>query len=168
MTTLRQHGTAHITPWPPTQSHSPCRPARDSALSLQLLPLNSLYESSLPPSNGAQPFLPLQVNRFLLDLIRVGEVHGIKFPREFALLIKQLLYFGEHWPGRVVVLVLEHWAVWVLVLGLEHWAVPVVAHEQYCCYVLLRHQAAGTTALRACMQHSRCLLASQLQGLPSD
>lgn len=38
----------------------------------------------------------LQVNRLLLDLVRVGETHGIRFPREFALLIKQLLYFGEH------------------------------------------------------------------------
>jgi hypothetical protein len=38
----------------------------------------------------------LQVNRFLLDLVRVGEVHGIRFPREFALLIKQLLYFGGY------------------------------------------------------------------------
>ena len=29
------------------------------------------------------------VNRFLLELIRVGEAHGVRFPREFALLVKQ-------------------------------------------------------------------------------
>jgi aarF domain-containing kinase len=36
------------------------------------------------------------VNRFLLELVRVGEKHGIKFPREFALLLKQLLYFDRY------------------------------------------------------------------------
>ncbi|PSC67556.1 hypothetical protein C2E20_8783 [Micractinium conductrix] len=36
------------------------------------------------------------VNRFLLDLVRVGENNGIRFPREFALLIKQLLYFDRY------------------------------------------------------------------------
>lgn len=36
------------------------------------------------------------VNRFLLDLVRVGESNGIRFPREFALLIKQLLYFDRY------------------------------------------------------------------------
>lgn len=36
------------------------------------------------------------VNRVLLDLVRVGENNGIRFPREFALLIKQLLYFDRY------------------------------------------------------------------------
>jgi aarF domain-containing kinase len=36
------------------------------------------------------------VNRFLLDLVRVGENNGIRFPREFALLIKQMLYFDRY------------------------------------------------------------------------
>ncbi|KAL4855170.1 putative aarF domain-containing protein kinase [Chlorella vulgaris] len=36
------------------------------------------------------------INRFLLDLVRVGESNGIRFPREFALLIKQLLYFDRY------------------------------------------------------------------------
>ncbi|GAB4822495.1 hypothetical protein N2152v2_009541 [Parachlorella kessleri] len=36
------------------------------------------------------------VNRVMLDLVRVGEIHGIRFPREFALLIKQLLYFDRY------------------------------------------------------------------------
>jgi len=37
-----------------------------------------------------------EVNRLLLDLIRVGEEHGIRFPREFALLLKQFLYFDRY------------------------------------------------------------------------
>jgi len=36
------------------------------------------------------------VNRFLIDIIRVGEANGVKFPREFALLIKQVLYFDRY------------------------------------------------------------------------
>ena len=36
------------------------------------------------------------VNRFLIDLVRVGEDNGVKFPREFALLIKQILYFDRY------------------------------------------------------------------------
>ena len=38
----------------------------------------------------------MQVNRLLLQIIKVGEVHGIRFPREFGLLIKQLLYFDRY------------------------------------------------------------------------
>lgn len=36
------------------------------------------------------------VNRLLLEIIRVGEENGVKFPREFALLIKQVLYFDRY------------------------------------------------------------------------
>eukprot|EP00890_Picochlorum_soloecismus_P005600 jgi/Picsp_1/6040/NSC_03394-R1_aarf domain-containing protein kinase len=36
------------------------------------------------------------VNRFLIEIIRVGEANGVKFPREFALLIKQVLYFDRY------------------------------------------------------------------------
>lgn len=36
------------------------------------------------------------INRLLLDVIRVGETHGIRFPREFGLLLKQLLYFDRY------------------------------------------------------------------------
>ena len=36
------------------------------------------------------------MNRFLIDIIRVGEENGVKFPREFALLIKQVLYFDRY------------------------------------------------------------------------
>ena len=30
------------------------------------------------------------VNRLLLELVRVGEANGVKFPREFGLLLKQV------------------------------------------------------------------------------
>lgn len=36
------------------------------------------------------------VNELLMDLVRIGEDHGLHFPREFALLIKQFLYFDRY------------------------------------------------------------------------
>src|SRR5690606_1343018 len=33
------------------------------------------------------------INNILLDLVKLGEQHGLHFPREFALLLKQFLYF---------------------------------------------------------------------------
>lgn len=36
-----------------------------------------------------------QVNRLLLDMVAIGERHGIRFPREFGLFVKQLLYFDR-------------------------------------------------------------------------
>jgi aarF domain-containing kinase len=38
----------------------------------------------------------LQVNRLLIEVIRVGEENGIRFPREFGLLMKQMLYFDRY------------------------------------------------------------------------
>ncbi|KAK1399742.1 ABC1 domain-containing protein [Heracleum sosnowskyi] len=37
-----------------------------------------------------------QMNALFLDVIRVSESYGLKFPREFALLVKQLLYFDRY------------------------------------------------------------------------
>ncbi|KAG0568306.1 hypothetical protein M758_6G009200 [Ceratodon purpureus] len=37
-----------------------------------------------------------QVNNLLLDVVRVSEDYGLKFPREFGLLLKQLLYFDRY------------------------------------------------------------------------
>ncbi len=31
----------------------------------------------------------------MLDMVAVGERHGIRFPRDFALLFKQMLYFDR-------------------------------------------------------------------------
>mmetsp|Transcript_16663 Transcript_16663/g.22965 ORF Transcript_16663/g.22965 Transcript_16663/m.22965 type:complete len:574 (-) Transcript_16663:168-1889(-) len=37
-----------------------------------------------------------QINDLLLNIVRVGETHGVKFPREFGLLLKQVLYFDRY------------------------------------------------------------------------
>ena len=38
---------------------------------------------------------PADLNDIMMDMIAVGERHGIKFPRDFALLFKQMLYFDR-------------------------------------------------------------------------
>ncbi|MCU7696024.1 AarF/UbiB family protein [Acinetobacter sp. AYS6] len=38
---------------------------------------------------------PADLNDIMLDMVGVGERHGIKFPRDFALLFKQMLYFDR-------------------------------------------------------------------------
>ncbi|ENV56726.1 hypothetical protein F951_02426 [Acinetobacter soli CIP 110264] len=38
---------------------------------------------------------PSDLNDIMLDVVAVGERHGIKFPRDFALLFKQMLYFDR-------------------------------------------------------------------------
>lgn len=38
---------------------------------------------------------PQDLNEIMLDLVAIGERHGIKFPRDFALLLKQMLYFDR-------------------------------------------------------------------------
>ncbi len=37
-----------------------------------------------------------EVNRIMMKLVSLGKSHGIHFPREFALLLKQLLYFDRY------------------------------------------------------------------------
>ena len=37
-----------------------------------------------------------QINRVVLDLVRVAETYGLQFPREFGLLLKQVLYFDRY------------------------------------------------------------------------
>jgi len=37
-----------------------------------------------------------EVNELLMEVVRVGENHGLHFPREFALLLKQFLYFDRY------------------------------------------------------------------------
>ncbi|MCP5169469.1 MAG: AarF/ABC1/UbiB kinase family protein [Hahellaceae bacterium] len=36
------------------------------------------------------------INSLLMDMVKTGEKHGIHFPREFALLMKQFLYFDRY------------------------------------------------------------------------
>ena len=42
------------------------------------------------PSGGSES------DRFLMEIVRIAEVHGIRFPREFTLLFKQFLYFDAY------------------------------------------------------------------------
>lgn len=37
-----------------------------------------------------------EVNNILMEMVQIGESHGLHFPREFALLIKQFLYFDRY------------------------------------------------------------------------
>ncbi|KAG2487613.1 hypothetical protein HYH03_013752 [Edaphochlamys debaryana] len=37
-----------------------------------------------------------QLNRLFIQLVRIGETHGVRFPREFGLFLKQLLYFDRY------------------------------------------------------------------------
>ena len=45
---------------------------------------------------AAVQFDEREVNRLLVDIVEMGERNGLKFPREFGLLIKQLLYFDRY------------------------------------------------------------------------
>lgn len=38
---------------------------------------------------------PADLNHIMMDMVTVGERHGIRFPRDFALLFKQMLYFDR-------------------------------------------------------------------------
>lgn len=38
---------------------------------------------------------PADLNDIIMDMVAVGERHGIRFPRDFALLFKQMLYFDR-------------------------------------------------------------------------
>ena len=37
-----------------------------------------------------------EVTRTLLELVGIGQEYGIKFPRDFGLLVKQALYFDRY------------------------------------------------------------------------
>jgi aarF domain-containing kinase len=37
-----------------------------------------------------------QVNRLLIEIVRVSDGYGLKLPREFGLLVKQLIYFDRY------------------------------------------------------------------------
>ena len=72
--------------------------------------LQSIYESldRLDPDivvsetddgNGIAATLAVDqqvVSQLLVDVVQVGEKNGVKFPREFGLLLKQILYFDRY------------------------------------------------------------------------
>ena len=51
-----------------------------------------------PPSDATDLSEPDQSepDRALLEIVRIAETHGIRFPREFTLLLKQFLYFDSY------------------------------------------------------------------------
>ena len=70
---------------------------RDLATSLQAIDTQVIVEASAGGRVAASVAADdVAVNRLLLDLVRVGEENGVRFPREFALLLKQVLYFDRY------------------------------------------------------------------------
>ncbi|WP_152205824.1 ABC1 kinase family protein [Marinobacter changyiensis] len=62
--------------------------------------LRRLYQQMDRMVPDATPYEPDQtedeVNNILMDMVKIGESHGLHFPREFALLLKQFLYFDRY------------------------------------------------------------------------
>jgi predicted unusual protein kinase regulating ubiquinone biosynthesis (AarF/ABC1/UbiB family) len=62
--------------------------------------LRQLYQQMDHMVPDATPYQPDQtedeVNNILMDMVKIGESHGLHFPREFALLLKQFLYFDRY------------------------------------------------------------------------
>ncbi|WP_166268640.1 ABC1 kinase family protein [Marinobacter caseinilyticus] len=62
--------------------------------------LRRLYQQMDRMVPDATPYQPDQtedeVNNILMDMVKIGEGHGLHFPREFALLLKQFLYFDRY------------------------------------------------------------------------
>lgn len=61
--------------------------------------LRRLYhqmDRMVPDTSYAAEEAEDEVNNILMDMVKIGEQHGLHFPREFALLIKQFLYFDRY------------------------------------------------------------------------
>ena len=74
-----------------------------SALARDLSGLQQHMETVVPTDPDQMPDIETlseetddDVNELLMQLVRIGEDHGLHFPREFALLIKQFLYFDRY------------------------------------------------------------------------
>ena len=55
--------------------------------SAQAMPIEELQEGVLDET---------QLNRLVASIAKVADGYGIRFPREFALLVKQVLYFDRY------------------------------------------------------------------------
>lgn len=63
------------------------------------LDLEAIYGAATtvdPMSIGAAMANDNEINKLMLEIVGVGERHGIRFPRAFALLLKQMLYFDRY------------------------------------------------------------------------
>lgn len=69
---------------------------RDLASSLQAIDTELIVAAGTGGVSASVVADDAAINRLLIDLIRVGEDNGVRFPREFALLIKQILYFDRY------------------------------------------------------------------------
>lgn len=62
--------------------------------------IENLYgglDKVMPTENLDVPYVnEHEINKLMMDLVGIGKRHGIHFPREFALLLKQLLYFDRY------------------------------------------------------------------------
>lgn len=57
-----------------------------------------LSKSREGPITAAVGMDDAQINRLLLQIVQIGNDHGIRFPRELGMLLKQLLYFDRYSP----------------------------------------------------------------------
>jgi len=70
---------------------------RELSKSLQAIDAQVIVEAQAEGGMAASVAADdVALNTFLLDLVRVGENNGVRFPREFALLLKQILYFDRY------------------------------------------------------------------------
>lgn len=69
---------------------------RELAATLQAIDTELVVSASTGEVSASVLADDAAVNRLLIDLVRVGEDNGVRFPREFALLIKQILYFDRY------------------------------------------------------------------------
>ena len=61
--------------------------------------LEDFYNASESFADESFPVYPQTLEepeQILLDMVRIAEAHGIRFPREFTLLLKQFLYFDSY------------------------------------------------------------------------
>ena len=67
-----------------------------SRLAADIRRLYLRMDTMVPEYTGPEEVTEDEVNNILLDLVKLGEQHGLHFPREFALLLKQFLYFDRY------------------------------------------------------------------------
>lgn len=88
-----QRRSAHPSHSPHLTPHTPTTPCHTSHTSHTRTPAPPAGTGRL---SAAVEVDQTQLNRLFLNLVRISERHGIKFPREFGLFLKQILYFDRY------------------------------------------------------------------------
>mmetsp|Transcript_13860 Transcript_13860/g.43924 ORF Transcript_13860/g.43924 Transcript_13860/m.43924 type:complete len:131 (-) Transcript_13860:240-632(-) len=70
--------------------------AEINELDSQVVVDSTLSEDGYASVAAGVSFDEQQVNKLVIDIVQVGESYGLKFPREFGLLLKQILYFDRY------------------------------------------------------------------------